>query len=206
MYISPRGLCLRASLLLLATGHTEAQQDAPTTALPTAVRKMGLDSGEKFLAEFYAFEESNTPVLRDSHLLEEEADLLAANSSAILPFRPAFAPHRTEHGRSGWEVLARLQRRQWGCPTGTNSCEGIGYPYSCCHEGTTCYRIQDTGLGPVGCCASGQTCGGQITSCGSQDLACPQDLGGGCCIAGYVCEGVGCKFRLQTWFLSHVAD
>ncbi|KJR83213.1 GPI anchored protein [Sporothrix schenckii 1099-18] len=94
--------------------------------------------------------------------------------------------------RRAADALARLQRRQWGCPTGTSSCESIGYPYSCCTDNETCYKVTDTGLGPVGCCPAGETCGGAVSDCKSDSTACPKSLGGGCCIAGYVCQGVGC--------------
>ncbi|OAA68675.1 hypothetical protein SPI_00870 [Niveomyces insectorum RCEF 264] len=128
-----------------------------------------------------------------------------------VPFPPSYLPPFSVHQEDrpaaaaasddefAWELfrraadaLARLQRRQWGCPTGTTSCEAIGYPYSCCTNGETCYKVEDKGLGPVGCCPSGSTCGGAVLSCPSDSTACPSDLGGGCCIAGYVCAGVGC--------------
>ncbi|EPE04992.1 gpi anchored protein [Ophiostoma piceae UAMH 11346] len=94
--------------------------------------------------------------------------------------------------RRASEALAHLQRRQWSCPSGTASCSDIGYPYSCCSTGETCYAITDTGLGPVGCCPSGSTCGGAVTSCSPSSTACPSSLGGGCCIEGYECAGIGC--------------
>ncbi|CAK7206992.1 hypothetical protein SEUCBS139899_009800 [Sporothrix eucalyptigena] len=143
-----------------------------------------------------------------------DEDTLIANSSEAISiarlFPPAYLPpfsihHETadndesaadnaalELFRRAADALSRLQHRQWGCPTGTTSCEDIGYPYSCCTNTEKCYKVTDTGLGPVGCCPEGETCGGAVSDCTSDSTACPESLGGGCCIAGYVCEGVGC--------------
>ena len=140
----------------------------------------------------------------------------AAQSPAEARFRPAFAAHLDYRPRlSGQEradeaeaeaeklfrraarALARLERRQWGCPAGTKSCTSINQPNACCRDGETCYSITDTGLGSVGCCATGSTCGGTLDNCAPGDTACPSELGGGCCIAGFVCQGIGCV-RLST--------
>ncbi|KAK0720569.1 hypothetical protein B0H67DRAFT_600026 [Lasiosphaeris hirsuta] len=98
---------------------------------------------------------------------------------------------------TGWrrraaEALAFLERRQWACPTGTSSCADIGYPNSCCGTGETCVEVEDTGLGPVGCCPAGASCGGSVQSCADGSMPCASDIGGGCCIPGFVCQGVGC--------------
>ena len=91
-------------------------------------------------------------------------------------------------------ALARLERRQWACPAGTGSCEAIGYPNSCCPSEEACVEVQDTGLGPVGCCPAGATCGGGVSGCSDGSMPCGSDIGGGCCIPGFVCQGVGCEF------------
>ena len=102
--------------------------------------------------------------------------------------------------RAAAEVLAVLQRRQWACPSGTRGCGIIGYPNSCCQEGETCVEVQDTGLGPVGCCPAGATCSGGVIGCTDGSTACASDIGGGCCIPGFVCQGVGCEFCLsEEW-------
>ncbi|CAK7564945.1 MAG: hypothetical protein SEPTF4163_002851 [Sporothrix epigloea] len=236
--------------------------------IPLAIRKMGLDEGEKFYPEqYYGFqsEDYRIDVVQDSirnsksdnfgrssvslfsfgrrspsiatspdsrhrrqdhedggrwpaaaRSTRENSSLLTNVTDAIYTerlFPPAYLPpfsihqeasdssERHDNGgeiesfklfRRAADALARLKRRQWGCPTGTTSCESIGYPYSCCSETEKCYKVTDTGLGPVGCCPEGETCGGAVSDCTSSSTACPESLGGGCCIAGYVCEGVGC--------------
>lgn len=205
---------LPAALLLLIAAHADgAQAQAQARRLlPTAIRKMSLDGGEKFYHEYLAFEETEDAArlglgLQGPALLSrEEERLLGANSSAAIPYRPPFAPHLGASGlgdavggRGGWElfrrsreVVARLERRQYACPGGTSSCASIGYPNSCCQTGLQCAPIPDTGLGPVGCCPQGVACTGSIACSGSQ-LACSSEIGGGCCIEGYVCATIGCK-------------
>ncbi|KAI7788236.1 GPI anchored protein [Diaporthe eres] len=163
---------LPASLLLLVAaqvgqGHADAQR------LPTAIRKMSPDAGEKLLHEYYAFggeeevaqvgTQPQAAMLAKGVLDVEEEELLAANSSASVSFRAPFAPHFDSHlaarenegGASGWhlfqrarDVVARLEKRQFACPTGTSDCSAIGFPNSCCQAGTDCVQITDTGLGP----------------------------------------------------------
>jgi hypothetical protein len=176
---------------------------------PVGVMKMSDDEGEKFYMEYWQFAgdmQQQSPMLsmasssslrtRDA---KEEARLLA-NASMPISYRPPFALH-TESDISkqdlrarGAAALAVLENRDFTCPTGTLSCSNIGYPNSCCATSETCFQIQDTGLGPVGCCPSESNCGGTITNCDSPNTACPDNLGGGCCIPNYVCAGVGCKF------------
>ncbi|KAH8881586.1 hypothetical protein GQ53DRAFT_848148 [Thozetella sp. PMI_491] len=210
---------LPPSLLLLIAARIEAQEQQQ---LPTAVRRMSPDQGEKFFHEYAAFADAQQPALplvdrRFAVYSEADARLLAANASAELTFRPPFAPHSSadleqeQPGRSpaddqelrrswlarevfrrGMSALAVLQGRQWSCPTGTQSCSSIGFPNSCCATGETCVKITDTGLGSVGCCPTGSTCGGTITNCAPGNTPCASDIGGGCCIPGFVCQGVGC--------------
>ncbi len=261
-------------LLLLVQSHdvhgrqllaTQQEQQEQQRAQPLAVRKMGLDAGEKFYPEHYfSFEstggdEKSEAVLgdkpddntggalasllsfgrrsasaatnaetagerrrddtrwpaavrraaRDAPCEDGGSSGAAGNESCaadlLAPaiFQPPFAVHHVTNAassdsaglelfRRAADAVARLQRRQWGCPAGTASCSGIGYPYSCCATGETCYKVEDTGLGPVGCCPGGSACGGAVSSCAADTTACPSSLGGGCCIAGYVCKGVGC--------------
>jgi hypothetical protein len=205
-------------LWLLVTAQIEArtQAQAQPPLLPTAIRKMPPDRGAKFHHSYCAFPEANTfaaaaqkPIAAIAARRGLEADdalRLAANSSAELPFRPPFAmlsgPERQEDATS-WDLfrraasaLAFLERRQWSCPTGTSSCASIGYPNSCCREGETCFEVPDTGLGPVGCCPTGAACGGGVSGCGDGSMACGSEVGGGCCIPGFVCGGVGCTYLL----------
>ncbi|KAL1899865.1 hypothetical protein Sste5346_002731 [Sporothrix stenoceras] len=251
----------------------QQQQQQTRQIIPLAVRKMGLDEGEKFfpeqyygfdivdessdststysktdsfgrsLASLFSFGRRSPSIATEPKAIQERSDegrwpvvsrrpfdgdstdnngLTAESAPAtntseatsvarLFPqaYLPAFPVHKAiddsrqssvtdsanpalELVRRAADALARLQRRQWGCPSGTSSCQSIGYPYSCCTTDETCYKVKDTGLGPVGCCPAGQTCGGAVSDCTSDSTACPESLGGGCCIAGYVCQGVGC--------------
>lgn len=195
-------LGLPASLLLLVTAHAgDAQADA--WGLPTAIRKMPPDAGEKLLREYLAFVEVEVEMGVE--------ELQAVNASAPVAYLAPLAPHFSPEldtrvgtggggeeewagwdiARRAWDVVARLEKRGYACPTGTSDCSLIGYPNSCCQTGTECVQITDTGLGPVGCCPDGVSCSGSIACSGSQE-GCPSDIGGGCCIEGYVCASIGC--------------
>jgi hypothetical protein len=184
-------------------------KDVENTGKPLGVMKMSDDEGEKFYMEYWQFEvntQQQSPLLSTASISplrtrdEKEEGRLLANASMPISYRPPFALHtETDFSKQdlrarGAVALALLQNRDFTCPTGTSSCSAIGYPNSCCATSETCFKIQDTGLGPVGCCASGTSCGGTITNCDAPNLACPDSLGGGCCIPNYVCAGVGCKF------------
>jgi len=175
---------------------------------------MSPDEGEKFYMDYWQFEgELDQSRLSDTSTAlrgrdEEEEARLLANASAAASFRPPFALHTKEgsdplsyedlrarkaiEGRNAAAVLAALEKRGFVCPTGTSDCSAINYPNSCCATGETCFAIQDTGLGPVGCCPNGSNCGGTIIDCNAPNTACADNLGGGCCIPNYVCAGVGC--------------
>jgi progranulin len=200
-------LGLPSSLLLLIAAQV-ASQDVGMR-LPTAIRKMSLDEGEKLFPEYMAFEEefyaqaplspreaaAAAQMARDA----DEALLLATN--ATIPYRPPFAQHEDERkGLLGWELFRRaaealslLQGRQ-ACPSGMSSCLNIGYPNKCCMSNEVCVQVTDTMVGHVACCPQGITCSGSVGPCGSGATSCPAELGGGCCIPGFVCQGVGCKY------------
>lgn len=125
MRIPKAFLSLPPSLLLLLAAQLHAQAGAraerdrdglqtqtQTQTLPTAVRKMSLDEGEKFMPEYYAFAplelyggQAQAPLSLDARGLDaqvltaEEEALLAANSSAALAFRPPFPRHYDYRGR-----------------------------------------------------------------------------------------------------------
>lgn len=126
--------------------------------------------------------------------------LLYTNSSALSVVRPPFAPHqmRQKHqllaDRRASTFVGDVFRRDWSCPAGTRGCENIGEPYLCCGESETCVEVEDTGSGNVGCCPQGATCGGVVAECPGEDRQCPADMGGGCCLEGFICKDVGCKF------------
>ncbi|KFZ17124.1 hypothetical protein V502_04744 [Pseudogymnoascus sp. VKM F-4520 (FW-2644)] len=148
---------------------------------PVAVRKMTEDEGEMFFNEYWGFEAreeegaagaavGDGDVLRREY--QDEEDIARTNSSALFSFRPAFAIHeasspalseaQARHQRSS-RALAALLKRAFQCPTGTSACTSISQPNYCCATSESCVTITDTGLGPVGCCPAGQSCGGEIT-------------------------------------------
>lgn len=217
MMLPPSIFGLPTPLLLLLSAQI-TNVHAETQRLPTAIRKMGTDAGEKFTHEYFAFGEQDAVIQAGTQakavvpahglLTEEEEALLAVNSSSSIAYRAPFAAHYdsragaldTRSSIDPWEVFriarlikARLERRDYACPTGTSSCSAIGYPDSCCQTGATCVKITDTGLGPVGCCPSGESCTGTIACSGDQQ-GCPSESGGGCCIPGWSCASVGCEF------------
>ncbi|PQE19125.1 gpi anchored protein [Rutstroemia sp. NJR-2017a BBW] len=199
-------------------GRAEKEEDGVvrrggdnTAQSPVGVMKMSVDEGEKFFMEYWqygentqseAVEEAETGSVRARDLKEEVR--LLANASTPITFRAPFALHTEDQSgalayeelrmreRDSAAALAVLEKREFKCPTGTSNCSSIGYPNSCCASDETCFNIQDTGLGPVGCCPSGGNCGGTITSCASPNTPCAADVGGGCCIPNYVCASVGC--------------
>ncbi|KIX95197.1 uncharacterized protein Z520_09113 [Fonsecaea multimorphosa CBS 102226] len=160
---------------------------------PTGVRKMSGDPGEKFYLQYWGFEEQ-----------EEEYDgcsLDWANTTTLFtsfdqPVRVHDSyqspPRLFRRLLPGWHLFAE---RDFQCPTGTSACTSIDRPNSCCATGYTCQLVQDTGngLGDVACCPDGEVCGNTLsTSCASGQTSCPNNPGGGCCLAGYACYDVGC--------------
>ncbi|KAL7623458.1 hypothetical protein AAE478_007140 [Parahypoxylon ruwenzoriense] len=76
-------------LLLSAATQLHAQQQQH---VPTAIRKMSLDEGEKFMPEYYAFGPS--PLHARSDLPPSSSDpLLSDNSSIIMPFQQPYPRH-----------------------------------------------------------------------------------------------------------------
>lgn len=228
IYTLPFALWLLVTVKIKALEEeSQSQRQQQQPLLPTAIKKMSPDQGEKFFPHYYAFADQaavakapldNPIAARRISEKEDDARRIFANASAELAFRQPFAPHlgglvflgdggdddqsrhrRILEGRRNLfhraaQALALLERRDWACPTGTSSCEAIGYPNSCCEDGEVCVEITDTGLGNVGCCPQGATCGGSVSQCSDGNTPCASDIGGGCCIPGFVCEGVGCKF------------
>ena len=190
-------LGLPPALLLLVVAHVTAQG---ADQVPTAIRKMPPDSGAKFFPEYVAYE----PIYSyDEALLSPREAALAArldregetprrtdNSS----FRPIFKTHGEEPNafRRAAEALKLLQRRE-SCPPDMSSCSGIGFPNKCCFAEEECVKVDDSTVGNVACCPKGIDCSGGVGSCPATAVTCPAELGGGCCIAGYICKGLGCE-------------
>ncbi|KAI0019303.1 hypothetical protein F4780DRAFT_793390 [Xylariomycetidae sp. FL0641] len=172
LHALPQALLLL--LLLLGPQQLRAQDHAAAQHLPTAVRRMPPDSGEKLMAADLAF---GSMLPRDD---------TAAGNASVPYFVPAFQQHQTASERA-----RGLARRQFACPPDTSACTNIEQPNYCCEAGTTCFGV-DGGGEEVGCCPEGQDCAGAVGACSQGDTACPAEQGGGCCIEGFVCAEVGC--------------
>ncbi|RGP68112.1 gpi anchored [Fusarium longipes] len=188
------------STVLLSLAALLPRQTAAESSSPTAIKKLAPGSNEKLLREHLAFDPLQVLSPRDaaaaalSFLDEQDEELLKLNGTQRF-YRPAFAPH-SEESRDGMlrraaEALALLQRRS-SCPKGMNICSNIDPEVKCCQEGTYCVDVGDSVVGGVACCPDGASCDGGVGSCPSDAASCPEELGGGCCIPGYVCQGLGC--------------
>lgn len=166
--------------------------------IPSVVRKMSDDEGEKFYFDYWSWDEpflsssSKRDVVNTSimELMEPKPAILlhtSTNADSLLS-----AEEEQDYARSARRALFMLLGRDFQCPTGTFGCTSIGQPDSCCGDGATCVIVQDTGLGVVGCCPAGETCGDTVSSCGAGYSSCSSSLGGGCCIPGYTCVTGGC--------------
>lgn len=177
---------------------------------PLGVKKMSGDEGEMFWIDFWEFgDKGNTLAIGAASQRRDEWDDAGesgasarkhveddwrGNCTTIPQLQPAFTLHSDRQITAVQRYFRRqLEKRDFTCPAGTTSCTGISRPNSCCSTGQTCSIITDTGLGDVGCCGSGSTCGGQVASCPQSYTPCQASQGGGCCIPGYQCSGVGCK-------------
>ncbi|EEA27653.1 GPI anchored protein, putative [Talaromyces marneffei ATCC 18224] len=130
--------------------------------LPSVVRKMSDDEGEKFYFDYWSWDGPN---------LSSASKRGIVNTSITVEPQPALLPHtstdaesllsaegKRDYARSARRALFMLLGRDFQCPTGTFSCTSIGQPDSCCGDGASCVMVQDTGLGVVGCCPVGETC------------------------------------------------
>ena len=157
---------------------------------PVAVRKMSTDTSEMFFQEYWGFSD---PLSIESSTFSKEADADTSTNSSLL-LDTCLQPPLLPHSSSTPPLLLRaLQKRDFTCPTGTNSCASIGAAYGCCPQGTTC---QLSGSGELGCCPGSQaSCSGSTpTQCEDGYSPCPQFHGGsGCCLAGFTCQSDGCK-------------
>lgn len=188
-------------MLLPATLLVLVSEVAANNPAPTAIRKQLPGSHDKLFPEHLAF--AQIPRLSPLEAAEAARIFLDEQDGDSLGFnitsrrhRPAFALHHEESEastlRRAAEALSLLQKRS-ACPAGMNSCSDMGSPNKCCQEGTYCTDVPDTTVGHVACCPNGANCGGGIGKCPSDATSCPSELGGGCCIPGYVCQGIGCK-------------
>ncbi len=163
--------------------------------LPSVVRKMSSDEGEKFYFDYWSWDDalSLSSLARDfgNTSLTQPQPAVLLHTSTDTDWLIS-ADEKRNYSRSARRALSVLLGRDFQCPTGTFSCTSIGQPDSCCGDGATCVIVQDTGLGVVGCCPAGETCGDTVSSCGAGYSSCSSSLGGGCCIPGYTCVTGGC--------------
>ena len=188
-------------------------RDGPSTSSNAApmlvsVRKMGSEQGEMFFPEYWRFDTvKEQESVFDSGTREPLRHKLAhldgrdnsedwANASIPQPLQAPYALHVNgdfDTRLKSPRAIFGLDKRQFQCPGDTTVCTSISQPNSCCPTGTVCQSITDTGDGAVGCCPEGSTCSQEIGECGAPDSSCPDNAGGGCCIQGYSCSGVGCE-------------
>lgn len=195
-------LFLPASLLAIASQASCSAAVAERS--PTALRKLAPDANEKIFPQHLAFASlSFGDAALAAHQFLDAQDASSQpqrqrqqQQHQPRPYRPAFARHHTETEdnalRRAAEALALLQRRAAACPSGMTGCSAIGQPNKCCQDGTVCTRVDDASVGGIACCPHGSSCGGRVGACPPDATSCAADLGGGCCIPGYVCQGMGC--------------
>ncbi|GAM82857.1 hypothetical protein ANO11243_008430 [Dothideomycetidae sp. 11243] len=189
------GECLAGLTKDVEAHNGDHAQQRNSKQKPIGVRKMSDDEGEMFFPyEYWQFDpfasRGTSPV-----------DQTEIGNCSYEVLNPPLAPHVEQNPGSKLSRMAyHLFKRDFQCPTGTFSCSSIGQSNSCCSTGETCITVQDTGLGPVGCCPQGQTCGGAVASCNTAEgySSCPGTPNGGCCIPGYSCQGVGCVYTDTT--------
>ncbi|KAL4813667.1 hypothetical protein BDW67DRAFT_103187 [Aspergillus spinulosporus] len=180
------GVASLAAQVSADTNRPSQRHGVPQRSIQ-GIRKMSDDAGEKFYMHYWHYEE-DTIVANST---EEEQTKI--DRSTVLPrsyhFQPPFSlgPERFADLCS-----SPLGRREFECPSGTSACTSINRSDSCCGTDETCVVVEDTGLGDVGCCPSGQDCSGTIGSCFEGYTSCPSSLGGGCCFPGYECVEGGC--------------
>ncbi|KAL3480055.1 hypothetical protein BJX99DRAFT_46479 [Aspergillus californicus] len=189
-----------ASIAAQVSGVTDAertQQRDVASQAPSLTRsilgmqKMSDDEGEKFLMDYWHYEDDN--VVANSTAVDDNNAHTETDRSTVLPRSyPLQPPFGLGLERFSSLRLSPLFRRDFECPTGTYGCTSIDEPDSCCRTDETCVVVEDTGSGDVGCCPAGQDCSGTIGSCWEGYTSCSSSLGGGCCFPGYSCVDDGC--------------
>ncbi|KAF8423251.1 hypothetical protein EV426DRAFT_137740 [Tirmania nivea] len=165
-----------------ALKHQHELRSLPRNAAPVAVRKMPPEESEKF----YHYSDPFVRSIPGYFSPEEEVSVLGARSAdSSDPFFGLQAPH---YGAP----LPQLLKRQFSCPANHYACDSINAPAYCCRVDEQCIKIQDTGMGTVGCCPDGQKCEGPLKDCNSDQVTCDASQGGGCCVKGYQCSPNGC--------------
>jgi len=165
-----------------ALKHQHELRSLPHNAALVAVRKMPPEESEKF----YHYSDPFVRSIPDYFSPEEEVSVLGArNADSNDLFLDLKAPH---YGA----LLPQLWKRQFSCPGNHFACDSINAPAYCCQADETCIKIDDTGMGTVGCCPIGHSCEGPLKGCNSDQVTCDASQGGGCCVVGYKCSANGC--------------
>ena len=168
--------------IIQALKHQNERRSLLHNAAPVAVRKMPPEESEKF----YHYSDPFVRRIPGYFSPEEEVSVLGArNADSSDLFFDLQAPH---YGAPSPQIL----RRQFSCPANHYACDSINAPAYCCSVDEQCIKIQDTGMGTVGCCPNGQKCEGPLKGCNSDQVTCNASQGGGCCIQGYMCSANGC--------------
>lgn len=190
-------------------------QDRLTRETPKGMRKMSGDPSEMFFLDYWQFEadvQSDQQHEQTAHHTTSDLDLqrracpvdMPGNASFATSFLPPFLRHSSNPMQAPLNLrnLPRglVQKRDFKCPTDTNACTSIDRPDNCCGKDETCTIIEDTGVGDVGCCPEGETCGGSVSSCNTAEgyKSCPDSPNGGCCIPDFTCQDVGCECDPET--------
>ncbi|GAB7365264.1 hypothetical protein MBLNU230_g6346t1 [Neophaeotheca triangularis] len=172
-------------------GPEKQPTNTPTLAgtKPAKVRKMSEDEGEKFYLGYWSYGAMGQ---------DDRGGAASGNATGLQQLHAPYAPHGYRERRDilglralGGRVFGR-QTPGWGaCPGNTHDCGGIGEVNYCCGDGEGCFETDEGG---VGCCPDGVTCGTAVAGCDAAAgyESCPGDEGGGCCIPGFTCAGVGC--------------
>ena len=193
---APAMTTLHKMLLLPAALLALVSEVAAEQPVATAIKKQLPNPNEKLFPDHLAFEAlpQLAPYETANLWLDDDDEDSSINSTER--YRPAFSNHfqNPEESllRRAANVLRILQNRA-ACPSGMESCSSIGADNKCCPDGTYCTDVSSSDAGQVACCPDGATCGGGVANCPSDAVSCPADLGGGCCIPGYVCLGIGCE-------------
>ncbi|KAK4610802.1 uncharacterized protein CLAFUR5_13424 [Fulvia fulva] len=166
---------------------------------PQGVRKMGDDAGEKFFLDYWDFGEQvatdsgsslDVSALRRPVIYEDATGCDNDTGTCRLhaPFRG-----QANHERSPfYKIFGRSNfKREFECPTGTNSCSNVGSDL-CCQSSETCVNTDDG----VGCCPNGASCGQEVAECdtGAGYSSCPDSSNRGCCLPDFECLDTGCVF------------
>ena len=173
------------------------------TQTPTAMQKMSSDPNQMFFLDYWQFDAPSEGTFEggtiDSNTPQDTTDQEDPTySNASIPNASYEAPYLLHSSTSSPALslrhLSHLFKRDFQCPTNTTACTNIQRPNSCCPSSSTCVLISDSGIGDVGCCPQGQTCGGSVSTCDTAQgyTSCPNSGNGGCCIPGFACNGIGC--------------